>query len=62
LPPEFAPPSGYEIVPKYEARALVAYLTSLRADSPLFETPLTVASAAAAVETTNAPAGNSPAK
>lgn len=31
---------GYEIVPKYEARALVAYLLSLEAQTPLFEAPL----------------------
>lgn len=37
---EFAPPQGYEIVPKPEARALVAYLTSLQSQAALFETPL----------------------
>jgi cbb3-type cytochrome oxidase cytochrome c subunit len=41
LSAEFAPPTGYEIVPKSEAKALVAYLLSLRADAPLFEAPLT---------------------
>jgi len=38
---EFAPPAGYEIVPKDEARALVAYLLSMRAEAPLFESPVT---------------------
>ncbi len=41
LPKEFAPGDGYEIVPKPEARALVAYLQSLRAETPLYEAPLT---------------------
>jgi len=40
-----ASPAGYEIVPKPEARALVAYLLSLRADAPLFNAPLAVAAA-----------------
>jgi cbb3-type cytochrome oxidase cytochrome c subunit len=55
LPPAFAPPSGYEIVPTREAKALAAYLTSLRADAPLFPVPMTVASAPAP-STTNSPA------
>lgn len=38
---EFAPPAGMEIVPTENARALVAYLLSLRADVPLFESPVT---------------------
>lgn len=68
LPVELAPPPGYEIVPKLEAKALVAYLTSLQADAPLFVAPLSVA---APVETnapagdtnsTNSPATNAPAK
>jgi cbb3-type cytochrome oxidase cytochrome c subunit len=33
-------PAGYEVVPTSEARALVAYLQSLRADAPLFEAPM----------------------
>jgi len=41
LPPSLAPPPGYEIVPKPEAKALVGYLASLRADAPLFVAPLT---------------------
>ena len=36
---EFAPPAGYEVVPKPEAKQLVAYLLSLRADAPLYEAP-----------------------
>jgi cbb3-type cytochrome oxidase cytochrome c subunit len=42
-----APPAGYEIVPTDAARALAAYLISLRADVPLFETPLTAPAPAA---------------
>ena len=52
LPPGLAPGNGYEIVPTQEAKALAAYLISLRADAPLFETPMTVP----AVPETNAPA------
>ena len=57
-------PAGYEIVPKPEAKALVAYLTSLRVEAPLFESPLTVpAPPPAPGSETNAPAGgtNTPA-
>jgi cbb3-type cytochrome oxidase cytochrome c subunit len=43
LPNEFAPPAGYEVVPKPEARQLAAYLLSLRADVPLYEAPFTPA-------------------
>jgi cytochrome c oxidase cbb3-type subunit 2 len=53
LPPELAPESGYEIIPKPEARALVAYLLSLHADTPLFNAPLSAA--APALPSTNAP-------
>jgi cbb3-type cytochrome oxidase cytochrome c subunit len=59
LPGELAPPSGYEIVPMQEAKSLVAYLLSLRADAPLFVAPLTVPAPAPAQ--TNAPATNAPA-
>jgi cbb3-type cytochrome oxidase cytochrome c subunit len=38
---EFAPPAGFEIVPTDDARALVAYLLSLHADAPLFDSPVT---------------------
>jgi cbb3-type cytochrome oxidase cytochrome c subunit len=39
---EFAPESGFEIVPTEQAVALVEYLKSLRADAPLYEAPLSV--------------------
>ncbi len=56
FPKDFSPqpPPGVEIVPKPEARELVAYLLSLHADAPLYEAPLTVAPPPA-------PATNSPA-
>jgi len=56
-----APEAGYEIVPRPAARALAAYLTSLQANAPLFESPLTAPAPAAPA--TNAPAGatNAPA-
>ena len=53
LSADFAPAAGYEIVPTPEAKALVAYLQSLRAETPLFEAPFTPASAPV---NTNAPA------
>jgi cytochrome c oxidase cbb3-type subunit II len=37
---DFAPPAGYEIVPTREAKALVAYLQSLRTDYDMFAAPL----------------------
>jgi len=37
---DFAPEEGFEIVPTEAARALVAYLTSRRADLALFEAPV----------------------
>jgi cytochrome c oxidase cbb3-type subunit II len=43
LPKEIAPADGFEIVPKPEAKQLVAYLLSLRADVPLYEAPFTPA-------------------
>jgi cytochrome c oxidase cbb3-type subunit 2 len=51
LPKEFAPPAGYEVVPKPEAKQLVAYLMSLHADVPLYEAPFTPVQVS-----TNAPA------
>lgn len=51
LPPEVALPAGYEVVPTPQALQLVAYLLSLRSETPLFEAPLTIATAS-----TNAPA------
>jgi cytochrome c oxidase cbb3-type subunit 2 len=66
LPPELAPPAGYEIVPTPAARALVAYLLSLRSDAPIFSAPYTTLAAPANNGGTNAPAGqaatNAPAK
>jgi cbb3-type cytochrome oxidase cytochrome c subunit len=56
LPPELPLERGFEIVPKPEAKALVAYLTSLKTDAPLYVAPLTVAQAAGAEATTNATA------
>ena len=66
LPPALAPESGYEILPKPEAVALAAYLTSLRANEPLFVSPVSVAepktpatnnpaNASVGAEATNAP-------
>jgi cytochrome c oxidase cbb3-type subunit II len=37
LPKEFAPAPGYEVVPTPEAKALVEYLLSLKANAPLPE-------------------------
>ena len=37
---EFAPEADYEVVPKAEAQALVAYLLSLQTEVSLFEAPL----------------------
>jgi cytochrome c oxidase cbb3-type subunit 2 len=41
LPPGFTPPAGYEVVPKPEAKQIVAYLLSLHADVPLYDAPFT---------------------
>jgi len=40
LPSEFAPSAGYEVVPKTEAKQLAAYLSSLRANAPLYSAPV----------------------
>lgn len=53
---------GYEIIPKPEAVALVAYLLSLRADVPLFEAPLPNAVTNAPAAATVGSATNSPPK
>jgi cbb3-type cytochrome oxidase cytochrome c subunit len=58
FPGEFAPEPDCEIVPTDSAKALAAYLTSLRADAVLFETPMyvaVVASTNALAVSTNAP-------
>jgi cytochrome c oxidase cbb3-type subunit 2 len=39
LPTAVAPPAGYEVVPKPQARALAAYLLNLRQDGYLYEAP-----------------------
>ena len=39
----FAPPEGWEVVPKPAALSLVAYLNSLKSDAPLLEGPAPVA-------------------
>ena len=59
---DLAPAAGYEVVPKPEARALVAYLMSLRADAPLFEAPVTSLAASTSAPDTNAPAATSSSK
>jgi cbb3-type cytochrome oxidase cytochrome c subunit len=51
LPKELAPPAGFEVVPTDDAKNLVAYLLSLRADVPLYDAPFTVLQAS-----TNSPA------
>ena len=53
LADKFAPPAGFEVVPKEEARQLVAYLQSLRVETSLFEAPMSPAPVDAG---TNAPA------
>jgi len=44
--PEFAPAADLEVVPTLEARQLVAYLASLKANAPLYEAPFTPVTAA----------------
>jgi cbb3-type cytochrome oxidase cytochrome c subunit len=53
LPKEFAPVPGFEIVPRPEAKALVAYLLSLHAAAPLFEAPVSAPHVPAAAAATN---------
>lgn len=45
LPEGFAPPAGYEIVPKESAKNLAAYLLSLRANVALHDAPFTTPAA-----------------
>lgn len=52
---KLTPEPGYEVVPTPKATALAAYLVSLRADVPLFHTPLTVAAPPASTNEVNAP-------
>jgi cbb3-type cytochrome oxidase cytochrome c subunit len=40
--PEAGIPADYEIIPTQEARALVAYLTSLRVEAPIYDGPFSV--------------------
>ena len=40
FPAGFAPKAGYEVIPTDDARAVVAYLQSLRVEVPLFEAPM----------------------
>jgi cytochrome c oxidase cbb3-type subunit 2 len=56
LPGDLAPGPGYEIVPKPTAKALAAYLISLRTDAPLFDAPISVPAPAGTPASTNAPA------
>jgi len=56
LPSPLAPPPGYEVVPSPEAKALAAYLVSLRADASLFNAPMTVPGTAATPAETGVPA------
>jgi ribosomal protein L7/L12 len=51
-------PAGFEIVPTKEAKALAAYLVSLRADAPLWETPMSLPRTAS--PSTNAPGTETP--
>ena len=50
-----APAPSYEIVPRPAAKALAAYLISLRADAPLFDAPLSMPAPAGTPASTNAP-------
>jgi cbb3-type cytochrome oxidase cytochrome c subunit len=58
-----APPEGWEVVPSYDAKCLVAYLTSLNQSHPLKDVPSVGAAAAAspAASGSPAPAAASPA-
>jgi cbb3-type cytochrome oxidase cytochrome c subunit len=60
LPAEAAPPAGYEVFPKPAARALAAYLISLRGDAPLFCAPMTAPASNTPSSGTNAPVTPSP--
>jgi len=60
LPPSLAPPPGYEVVPRPQVAALVAYLISLRADAPLFTAPMTLPGAPVKPAGTNTPVAAAP--
>jgi cbb3-type cytochrome oxidase cytochrome c subunit len=68
LPANLAVEPGFEIIPTPDAKSLVAYLLSLRADAALFEAPFKLAMSAPAptnapsATATNTPATNTPAK
>ncbi len=56
LPEKYAPPTGWEVVPRFEAVQLVAYLNSLKSETGLFDAPLPMmATNAPAAVATNAP-------
>ncbi len=57
----FEPPPGIEIVPRPEARQLVAYLLSLKADTLFYETYVPRPASAGAAAVTNGPAAAPPA-
>lgn len=59
---DFKPDDGYEIVPKTEAKALLAYLDSLNSDTPLYEAPLTPPPAPKTATNAPASATNAPPK
>jgi cbb3-type cytochrome oxidase cytochrome c subunit len=59
---KFAPPPGFEVVPKAETLQLVEYLRSLRADTPLFEAPLPQLAPLPSAAGTNTGTTNAPAK
>jgi cytochrome c oxidase cbb3-type subunit 2 len=56
-----APPPGYEIVPRPQARALAAYLVNLRQDGYLFEAPPPPQPKTNAVSTNEVPTNAAPA-
>jgi hypothetical protein len=55
FPTHFAVEPGYEVIPKQAARQLVAYLRSLKSETPLLELPSLTPSTNVVAET-NAPA------
>jgi cytochrome c oxidase cbb3-type subunit 2 len=57
-----APPAGYEVVPRPQARALAAYLLSRRQEGYLFEAPPPLPPKPNAVPTNAAPAAATPVK